>query len=113
MHAGIDERALVDAVKPRDLAVLAGEQRPPVEARLAHRPAVRRRDLEVLAKVRRIGEELLRDAADVDAGAAEAAGLGDGDARAVPGGDAARAYAARSAPYGEEVEVVIQALLTT
>jgi hypothetical protein len=113
VHARIHEHALVDAVQARDLAVLVGEQRLPVEARLARGPAVRRRDLEILAKVRRVGEQLLGDAADVDAGAAEAARLGDADARAVPGGDAACAYAARSASYGEEVEVVIQALLTS
>src|SRR5205814_823438 len=52
--------------------------------------------------------KLLRDAADVDAGAAELRGFGDRDARAIAGGDAARAYPARAASYGEEVVVEAQ-----
>jgi len=51
--------------------------------------------------VRRVREELLRDAADVDAGTAEAAGFGDGDARAQVGRKTAGANAARAAAYGE------------
>jgi len=62
-------------------------------------------DLEVLAEMRGVGEELLRDAADVDAGAAEAPRLGDGDAGAIGGGDAACANAARTAAYREEIEI--------
>ena len=108
LDAGIDEDALVDAVQARDLAVLVGEQRRPVEARLADAPAVGGSELEILAQVRRVGEQLLRDAADVDAGAAEAAGLGDRDLRAVAGGDAARAYAAGAAAYREKVVIESQ-----
>ncbi len=79
LYAGERQHALVHAVQACDLAVLVGDQRRPVEARLAHGPAVALRDLEVLAEVGRVREQLLRDAADVDAGAAEAIGLGDGD----------------------------------
>jgi len=108
LHAGAGQSPLVDAVEARDLPVLAGEQRWPVEARLADRPAVRGGDVEILAKVRGVGEELLRDAADIDASAAEAVGLGDGYARAVARGDAAGANAARAASDGEEVVVELQ-----
>jgi hypothetical protein len=111
LDLGLRQDALVDRVQARDLAVLVGEQRAPVEARFAEGPAVAFRDLEVLAEMRGVGEQLLRDAADVDAGAAEAAVLGDADLGAVAGGDAARAYAARACAYGEEV--VIESQLVT
>jgi len=55
--------------------------------------------------MRGVGEQLLRDAADVDAGAAELAGLGDRDFRAERGGDPARPYAARAAADGEKIEI--------
>jgi hypothetical protein len=113
LDPGVHEKPFVDAVEAQDLAVLAREQRAPVERGLARAPAVCSRDLEILAVVRRVAEQLLGDAADVDAGAAEAPGLGDRDARAVACGDAARPYAARSASYGEEVEIVVQRLLTS
>src|SRR5687768_17283409 len=106
------QQPLVDAVQAQDLAVLVRDQRAPVEARRADAPAVGLRDVEVFPPVRRVAEELLGNAADVDAGAAEAARLGDADARAEAGGDAARPYAARSAPYREEVEIVIQRLIS-
>jgi len=47
--------------------------------------------------MRRVREELFRNAADVDAGAAETAGFGDCDARAEAGGKAAGADTARAA----------------
>jgi hypothetical protein len=59
--------------------------------------------------MRRVGEELLGNAADIDAGAAEEVGLGDGDARAVAGGYPAGADAAGPASYREEVVVEAQA----
>jgi hypothetical protein len=108
LHPGLLQHALVDAVEAGDLLVLVGEQRWPVEARLADCPAIGGGDVEILAPVRGVGEELLRDAADVDAGAAEAAGLGDRDARPVGRGDAAGANAARAASDGEEVVVELQ-----
>jgi hypothetical protein len=57
--------------------------------------------VEILAEVRGVGEELLGDAADVDAGAAEGAGLRERDARAVARGNAGAADAARAAAYRE------------
>jgi hypothetical protein len=55
--------------------------------------------------VRGVGKKLLGNAADIDAGAAELAGLGDADPGAERGGDAARSYAARAAADGEKVEI--------
>jgi hypothetical protein len=108
LDPGLLQDALVDAVEARDFLVLVGEQRLPVEARLADRPAVGGSDMEILAPVRGVGKELLRDAADVDAGAAEAIGLGDRDARAVARRDAAGANASGAASDGEEVVVELQ-----
>jgi hypothetical protein len=109
LDPGERERAFVERIEARDLAILVREQRAPVEMGLAERPAESRRDLEILAEMRRVREQLLGNAADVDAGAAEAARLGDRDARAVACGDAACADAAGSASYGEEVVVEAQA----
>jgi hypothetical protein len=113
LHSGDLQDALVDAVQPRDLAVLVGEQRVPVEVGFAGGPAVAFRDLEVLAEMRGVGEELLRDAADVDAGAAELPRLGDGDARAIRGCDAARPDAAGAAAYREKVVIEACDVLTS
>jgi len=64
--------------------------------------------VEVLAEVRGVGEQLLRDAADVDAGAAEAIDFGDRDFRSIGRGDPAGANAAGAASDGEEVVVELQ-----
>jgi hypothetical protein len=105
LYSRLREHLLIDAVQARDLAVLVGEQRVPVEFRLTDGPAIALRDLEVLAEMRGVGEQLFRDAADVDAGAAEAARLGDGDARAVARAYAARANTTRAAAYREKIAV--------
>src|SRR6185436_12451439 len=110
LDPGVLQHPFVDAVEPRDLPVLVGEQRLPVETRLSDRPAIGGGDVKILAPVRGVGEELLRDAADVDAGAAEAIGFGDRDLRAVSGGNAAGANAARAASDGEEVVVELQGM---
>jgi len=104
----IDQDALVDAVQARDLAVLVRQQLAPVEDRLGDAPAEIGGVLQFVAEVRRVGEEFLRDAADVDAGAAEAARLRDRDARAERGRDAAGANAPRAAAYREEIEIEIR-----
>jgi hypothetical protein len=111
LHARLNEHAFVHAIQARDLAVLVLQQCRPVELRLTDRPAVAARDLEVLAEMRGVGEQLLGDAADVDAGAAEAAVFGDRDFRAIAGRDAARADPARTPAYREEV--VIESQLVT
>jgi hypothetical protein len=102
------QHALVDAVQARDLAILVGEQSLPVERGRLGGPAEGGGDLEFLAEMRRVAEQLFRDAADVDAGAAEQARLGDRDARPIAGADAAGADAAGAASYCEEVVVEAQ-----
>jgi hypothetical protein len=111
--AGFGQHALVHAVEARDLLVLVGDERRPIEAGFTDRPAKGARNLEVLAEMRRVGKELLRDAADVDARAAEAIGFGDRDLRAIARRDAADANAAGAASYGEEVVVELQLAVTS
>lgn len=114
-NARVYQEALVDAVQARDLAFLVLQELVPIEGRLGDAPAEIRGVLQVVAEVRCVGKQLLRDAADVDAGAAEAAGLGDRDAGAECGADAARANPARTATDGEKIVVVLQgaSLLTS
>ena len=63
--------------EPRDLLVLVGDQRRPVERRLRHGPAEARGILELAGKARGVDQELLRHAAADHAGAADAIFLGD------------------------------------
>ena len=70
-------------------------------------PPESRRVLEVLREVRGVHEELLRDAPDVDAGAAEEAFLGHRDAGAVAGRDAGRPGPSGPCPDDEEIEVEV------
>jgi hypothetical protein len=70
-HAGIDQQLLVDAVQARDLGRAVGAQAVPVEARFTHLPAVAGGVVQVVSVVRRIAVQLLGDAADVHAGAAQ------------------------------------------
>jgi len=70
---GIDQPALVNAVQAGNFPVLVGEQLRPVEYRLGDLPAEIGGVLEFVTQVRGVGKQLLGDAADVDAGAAEAA----------------------------------------
>jgi hypothetical protein len=102
------QHPLVHGVEAGDFLVLVPDQRAPVEARLADRPPEARGDLEILAEVGRVGEQLLGDAPYVDAGAAEVARLGDRDPRAIASADPAGANAAGAAAYREEVVVEAQ-----
>jgi hypothetical protein len=108
LHPRLRQHLLVDAVQARDLAVLVGEQRRPVEARLTDGPAEALGDLEVLAEMRGVGEQLLGDAADVDAGTAEAAVLGDRYLGAVGGRDTTGTDSAGAPADREEIKVEIQ-----
>ena len=97
----------VGRLEPRDLAVLVGDQRFPVERGLAHRPAVAGRILELVGKARGIHQQLLRHAAADHAGAADAIFLRHHHARAMAGRDPRRAHAAGSGTDDEQIDVVI------
>ncbi|MCY1372631.1 hypothetical protein D9M69_598520 [compost metagenome] len=78
----------------------------PVELRRRGQlPAIAFGFLERLGIAGRIAVELLRDAAHVDAGAAELGGLGQRDARAGLRRHARGAHAAAAAANDEEVEI--------
>ena len=84
------EELRVTPVQPRDLLVLVRDQSRPVELRLADRPAVAGRVLEVVGEVAGVDEELLRDAAADHAGAAERTPRRSRRARRAPRDTAAR-----------------------
>jgi hypothetical protein len=105
-RAGAFEKLAVHGVEPRDLDAAVGLQRLPVErGRVADAPAEARRFLEALVVVRGEAVELLRNATDVDASAAERGVLRDGDARAALRRQPAQAHAAAAGADDEEVEV--------
>jgi hypothetical protein len=105
LDAGLLQVGGVDAFEPRDLLVLVGDQRRPVECGLGDRPAKTGRILEFVGETRCIDEELLRNASTDDAGAADAILLGDHHPRAVAGGYSRRPHAARAGAYDEQVDV--------
>ena len=86
----------VGALETRDLAVLVGDQRWPMEARLGNGPAVAGGVLEIVRIARGVHQKLLGYAAADDAGAADPVFLGDHDLGAVAGCDARGAHPARS-----------------
>src|SRR5271166_3343890 len=88
LRPGVIEQPLVDAVEPADLAVLRGNQPGPVVRPFLDLPAKTGGVLGPGAVLAGLHQQFLRHAADVDAGAAPEALLGDTDARAVPRGDA-------------------------
>ena len=75
----------VELTEPLDLGVFICDQALPVEALACHRPSEASRVIDGMAKLARINEELFRDAAANDAGAAIAIFLGDRGADAKPG----------------------------
>ena len=111
LDAGVVEQPAVDAVEPRDLLVLVRDQGGPGEGGLAQAPAEAGRVLDLVAYAGGVDQELLGDAADVDAGAAEPGLLGQRDPRAGRGGHPRRAHAAAAAADDEEVEAFRQAVV--
>ena len=104
--AGPFKQVAIDAVEPLDLDVLVGDQPGPVMPGPVNRPAEAGGVLDVVADMGGIGHQLLRHAADIDAGAAEMALLRHRDAGAVAGGDPRRAHPAGAGADDEEVVVV-------
>ena len=90
------ERRGVGELKARDFPVLVGDEARPVEDRLAQRPTVTRRVLELVRKARGVDEQLFGNAAADHAGAADTILLGHHDARAITGSDPRGAHAARA-----------------
>lgn len=58
-HTAVDQQVAVDAVKPRDLAVLVGDQLAPVELGIFQRPAKACGLLEVVGEMRAVDQQFL------------------------------------------------------
>ena len=106
LHARPFEQADVDRVQAIDLLLHVVAQRRPGMRGLAAHPAVGRRILELVRELGAIDQKLLRHAAPDHAGAADAIVLADADSRAVAGGNARSAHAARAGADDEQVVVV-------
>jgi hypothetical protein len=106
LHVVSSQDAAIDAFQAIQLAVLRLDHRRPVEASAVHRPAEAARVLKLLGIVRAVDQQLLRDAAAHDAGAAHPALLDDCDPRAVAPRQPRRAHASRPGADGDQIEVV-------
>ena len=105
LRAGFLDVGGVDALEPRDLLVLVGDQRRPVEGDFGDGPAKTRGVLDLVADMRADHEQLFRHAAADHAGAAHPVFLGDHHFGAVTGRDAGGAHAARTAPDDKQIDV--------
>jgi hypothetical protein len=95
----------VHAIEAPDLGGAVLLQPRPVEARWLQVPAEAGRILEVPREVRGVAVELFRDAAHVDAGAAQGGGFGQHHARAALRGHAGGPHAPAAATDHEQVAV--------
>ena len=100
----------VDAVEATDFLGAVGLEGGPVQRRPLALPAIAVGLFKRLGVVRGVAVELLGDAADVDAGAAQAIGaqgFGHGHSATTPGGHAGRAHATAAATNDEQVKIEI------
>ena len=103
---GLLEHGFVRRLEAGDLLVLGCDEAGPVMGAAGDVPAEAARVLRPAAIFRGLDHELLGHAADIDAGAAPEAFLGDADTGAVASGDAGAARAAGAAADDEEVEII-------
>src|SRR5580658_8296119 len=104
-RTGVVQEAAVDAFETGDLAVLGGDQFGPVVRAFFDGPAEAGGVVGPGAVFAGLDEEFFRDAADVDAGAAPEAFLGDAYLGAVAGGDAGATNPGRAAANDEKIKV--------
>ena len=104
-RAGLFDVGGIDALEPRDLLVLVGDQRRPVEGDGGNRPAKAGGILDLLMDVRSEHEQLFRHATADHAGTAHPVLFGDHDAGAIAGGDAGCAHPAGTASDHEQIDV--------
>src|SRR5678815_1591367 len=79
----------------------------------AHRPAKTHCVFKVLAEMRSVNQELLRNAAHVDTGPSQIPFFRHGDLGAIGSGHAAGAHAPRTRADGKEVVIVLRHVVTT
>src|SRR5271165_1329161 len=99
------QQSAVDALQPGDLPVLGGDQLAPVMRPLPDSPAEAGGVIRPAAILASLHQQLLRHAADIDAGATPVTLLGDAHAGAVAGGNPRAPHAGRTATDDEQVEI--------
>src|SRR5882757_6859087 len=104
-RAGLFDIRGVDALQPRDLLVLVGDQRRPVEGHRRDGPSKAHGVLDLVVDVRSNNEKLFRHAAADHAGAAHPVLFGDHDPRAVARGDSSGANPARTSSDDEQIDL--------
>ena len=104
--AGAVQQTQVHPVQTRDFDILVGNEFGPLESGRRGVPAIAFRDRLGVWKLRAVNEEFLRNAADIDTGAAKVAFFGDADAGAQVPSDARRAHATRAGADHKEIKIV-------
>src|SRR5688572_10596803 len=107
LDARVAEDCPVNTIQSLNFFVFVRDELGPVEARV-HRPAKTCRIGKIFAVVRGVDEQLLGNAADVDASAAEITFLGDGDSGAERSRHPARAYAAGTRADCKKIVIVLR-----
>lgn len=105
-HAAVDQQVAVDAIEPRNFAVLVGDQLRPVELRVFQRPAKPRSLLEVVGEVRAVHQQLFRHAADVDAGPAQVTAFRNRHFRPVARGKTRGPHTAGTGANHKQIKIV-------
>ncbi len=105
LRAGFFDIGGIGGLQPRDLPVLVGDQRRPVEGRGGNRPAEARRVRDLVMDVGGVDQKFFRHAAADHAGAAHPVLFGDHDPRAVTGGNPGGANPARTSSDDEQIDV--------
>ena len=108
LNAGAIKSGRIGRLQPRNLFVLVGDERRPIERRMRKGPAIASSILELATKARGIDQKLFRHAAADDASTAHAVLLRYHDAGAMLGGDARSTHATRPTSNDEEIDVVIR-----
>src|SRR5262245_33070430 len=104
--AGVAQKLAIDIVEPLNLLVFVCYQFCPIEAPRLSRPAVAREIVEVFAIMGSVNQQFLRNATDVDAGAAEITLFGYGDLGAERSRHPARPHAAGARTDGKQIVVI-------
>ena len=103
------QKLFINAIQTVNFLVLIGNQCLPAKAGLAGQgPAIGRGIFEILGKMCAVNQKLFGDTPANDAGAANAAFLGDGDLGPIARRHTCRAHTARSGTNNKQVKIIVR-----